>query len=264
MSDTNTVLYRSKGLRSGTFRQVGVLHMHIDGAGYQNLINSLVQQLEAGGARVKLTAVTQALAGPQRAEEVETYASHTPTVDDHEHLEYFSSSSLHNREDAVRTLGVVIPRVSGHEGVVIEVERVVAKMDDSGWQAISVREAPITGAEVGFVNRASLPFEIHHAIDFEATASSKSRPPITLSDLLVDMTAAGLKVGGWFTFLKGEGHWSFRSNAFTDGTDLEALVRGQHQLLKGYLADRQLLCNQWAIVEHVVGIWRSPFDRVLE
>ena len=261
---TETALYRSQGLPAGFFRRVGVMHMHIDGAGYEDLVNSLVRKLEAGGARAKLTAVTQAVAGPQRAEEPETYASHTPGSLDEEHLEYFSTTSLHNRTDAVQTIRSVLPLLENHEGVVIEVERVIAKRDESGWRSVPVKDEPILGLDVGFERAPTMSYEIHHALEFLLTATRTEKPPISIQELLADTTALGLKVGGWFTFPKSDGQWSFRSNAFTSvpEAELESAVAREYELLGRYTSEKNLHCQQWTIVEQVLGIWRSPFERL--
>src|SRR5947209_3810498 len=172
------------------------MHMHIDGAGYQDLVNSLVRELEAGGARVKLTAVTQAVIGPQRAEEPDTYASHTPGSLNEEHLEYFSTSSLRNRADAVRTLATIIPLLAPHDGVVIEVERIIAKLDEKGWRSVPAKDTdPISGSEVGFVRNPTMMYEIHHALDLLPGPNGSSLPPMRIGELLQDTTARGLKVG---------------------------------------------------------------------
>jgi hypothetical protein len=255
-------LYRSPHLPPGTFRQVGVMHIHIDGAGYEDLVNSLVRDLENRGARAKLTAVNQAVGGPQREEEPETYASHTPGSLDMEHLEYFSTSTLHNRTDAVNTLAEIIPKMSGHAGVVIEVERVIAKIDEKGWRALPVKDKAITGADVGFDPSPTLPFEIHHAMDFAAADGAETAtPPLTPQELLAETVPLGLRVGGWFNFVKTGGLWSFRSNAFTSAPEqeLQSVVTKQYDLLGNYVARKGLQCRRWAIVEQVIGIWRSPF-----
>jgi hypothetical protein len=259
---TETNLYRSPHLPPGTFRQVGVMHMHIDGAGYESLVNAVVRQLEVGGARVKFTAISQAVAGPQRASEPSTYASHTPGSPDAEHLEYFSTSTLQHRVDAVRTIAVVIPKIAEHDGVIIEVERVIAKIDEQGWRSIPVKDSTISGAEVGFAPAPSLPYEIHLALDFSPEANRADTAPVSLEQLLEETTAKGLIVGGWFSFCKPGKLWSFRSNAFTAApeTELQTLVTKQFELLGNYAKERHLQCRRWAIVEQVVGIWRSPFQ----
>jgi hypothetical protein len=259
---TETALYRSPALPAGFFRQLGVMHMHIDGAGYEDLVNSVVRKLEAGGARAKLTAVTQAIAGPQRAEEPDTYASHTPGSLDEEHLEYFSTTSLHNRTDAVETIRSVLPLLEGREGVVIEVERVIAKRDESGWRSLPVKDKEIRARDVGFERASTMSYEIHHALEFLPTGSEK--PPISIQKLLAETTALGLKVGGWFNFLKQDGRWSFRSNAFTSvpEAELERTVGREYELLARYTTEKNIHCQQWMIVEQVLGIWRSPFQRL--
>jgi hypothetical protein len=191
----------------------------------------------------------------------ETYLSHTPGSIDEEHLEYFSTSSLSNRADAIRTLIKVLPLLIGHDGVVIEVERVVAKIDESGWHQTPVKDPSILGHEVGFSRNPTMPFEIHMALEFMPTTKE---PAIEIRELLNDTTALGLKVGGWFNFLRNDGRWSFRSNAFASipEPELQALVLDQYQILGNYVAARRLECQRWAIVEHVLGIWRSPLQKM--
>lgn len=252
-------LHRSPGLQPGTFRQLGVMHLHIDGAGYQDLVNSLVSELEVCGAKVKLTAVTQAVIGPQRIQQPETYASHTPGMSV-EKLEYFSTSTLHNRSDAITTIAKTIPRISTHDGVVIEVERVIGKLDEIGWQSVPVKDQPILGVEVGYGRSPTLAYEIHHAIDLVSDSLVTNQPALDLQELLRDTTNRGLNVGGWFSFFKSTGQLSFRSNAFTDEEDIERQVHFEYNLIRESELLHGIQFRQWTIVEQVLGIWRSPFE----
>jgi hypothetical protein len=39
-------------------------------------------------------------------------------------------------------------------------------------------------------------------------------------------------------------------------------VTQEYELLGRYIAENKLNCQQWTIVEQVLGIWRSPFEHI--
>jgi hypothetical protein len=220
------------------------------------MVLDLVLQLEAAGAKGKLTEVARSVAGPQRKEQPATYASHTPGIQDEE-LEYFSTSELTDRTMAVSFLGSLLPKLSAHPGAVVEVERVVATVQDMQWAQVPVAEmAPIEGMEVGFHKNPSLPLECHHAINIRAESE-----PLSLDDLLQDTAKLGIVVGGWFNFAK-EDVWSYRSNSFWSAERLRDQVLKECELLHRYVQERGHVYDMWTIVEQVIGIWRAPLQPI--
>lgn len=250
--------YRTEGVAPGAFRRLGTIHLHIDGAGRVDLVTSLIKELEAAGCPGKLTAVGSSVPGPQRLEHPETYASHTPVTGSEEQLEYFSTTSIANRPQALEVINRVLPRVEADECIVLELERIIATVEKGCWVDTPVGAvSALYEHEVAYKRNPTLPFEIHHAFDVPGDV-----PPLALDDLLEDTTRIGVRVGGWFTFIKDDDTWSYRSNAFVKTPDLRKHVMGEHDALDAYLKSRGLRKYRlWTIVEQVLGIWRTPLRR---
>jgi hypothetical protein len=250
--------YRSLGLPAGCFRRLGSVHVHVDGGGEYEVVRALIRELENEGRGSKLTTVARSVAGPERKEHPETYASHTPPGGDRA-LEYFSTSAIPDRADGVQLLGRVLARFAERSGTVIEVERVVATVEDSTWSQVAVEDfQPFLAEEVGFKGNATLPFEIHHAFDIPNDAASQ----INVKQVLSDTTKLGLVVGGWFNFARTQGDQSFRSNAFGQRRGIRERVLSEQKLLAAYLATKHAPVRLWTIVEQVLGIWRTPLQKV--
>src|SRR5258708_6736057 len=118
--------HRSLGLPKGHFRRLNSFHLHVDGGDNRQLVLDLLGHFEDRGALGKLTPIRHALEGPQRREIPETYASHTPGSSCHEDFEYFSTMSLQDRDDAVVKLKELLSIVKDRPGLVVEIERVAA------------------------------------------------------------------------------------------------------------------------------------------
>lgn len=246
-------LYRTAGLPSGFFSQTGNLHMHVDGGGNLDLALNVIRQLELLGLSGKLNLVIDSVAGPQRALLPETYESHTPTAGGEERFEYFSTISIGTRERAIEVLRKMLPLLLSAPGVVVEVERVIARVDDAGHLAfVNLRTLPITVQEVGFSPSQTLPFEIHHAFDMPKEAGGGPK----LAELLADCNPLGVEVGGWFSFARTN-TLSYRSNAFAEAATVEGKATREHMALNRYLGEHGYQCHVRTVVEEVVGIWRK-------
>lgn len=234
--------------------------MHVDGGGEYSLVLGLVRKLESGGRASKLTVVARSVAGPERKEHPETYASHTPPGGE-DALEYFSTSAIRDRADGVEILREILPTFGNRSGTVIEAERVVATVENATWSQVGMEDfQPFRAEEVGFRRNASLPFEIHHAFDISAAAASQ----LDLKQVLSETTKLGLVVGGWFNFARGtrsQGDQSFRSNAFGQRRGIRERVLREQELLVMYLRDKRMEFRVWTIVEQVLGIWRTPIQK---
>src|SRR5260370_41342357 len=148
-----TTQYRSDGLPRGALRQLGTMHLHMDGGGKADLVLNLVRELEAKGAGGKLTAVTRSVAVPQRKDQPTTYSSHTPGTGDEEELEYFSTSGMTDRIGTVGCLKDILPKLNDHPGSVVEVERVVATLERHHCCLEDFEELAPTGSyERGLLN----------------------------------------------------------------------------------------------------------------
>jgi hypothetical protein len=255
-ADPNSELYRTPGLVHEFFSQAGSLHLHVDGGDDPHLALEIVLRLEREGCLGKVNKVKASVAGPQRALLPETYESHTPATAGVEQFEYFATAWLPSREKAVEVLSQIIKSLQSRTGVVVEVERVIARVDTADeWIPMKANNAiaPIRSQEVGWEASATLPFEIHHGIDLPLDSS------LSLEDLLKDTTTLGLVVGGWFSFTR-RGQLSYRSNAFSQAVGLKELVFKEHQILSDYLRGRGLSCRVRTVVEEVLGVWRIAQD----
>jgi hypothetical protein len=245
--------HRSPGLKPGELRRLGTIHMHVDGGGKSDLVLDVVKALEKRGTKGKLSVITRSVAGPQREQYPDVYKIHTPGVDDEESLEYFSTTGLADRKDAIETIKLILPQLMEHPGAVLEVECVIGTIFDGEWRHAK-GASPIRPEEVQFDKSPTLPFEIHHAFDVPMEAG----PALDLDKLLADVTELGISVGGWFTFLKNEREWSYRSNAFVERVHLEEYTMTEYKKLTEYLKKRKIQARQWTIVEEVLGIWKIP------
>jgi hypothetical protein len=187
----------------------------------------------------------------------DTYASHTPGTDDIEELEYFSTSAVASREEAVHIMKDMLPALSDHRGVVLELERIIAIVDNGKWTETTIDSVPaIREDEVGYRKSPTLPIEIHHA--FDVLAKDK---PLRLEELLQKTGQMGIRVGGWFNFAK-EGEWSYRSNAFVHKAHLKDYVMREHGALSEFVKMHKIpVTRTWTLVEQVLGIWRIPVLR---
>ena len=250
--------YRSLDLPKGYFSRIGSMHMHIDGGGNADLVTAALRELESSGARGKINIVMDSIPGPQRQDYPDTYASHTPVLETQEVLDYFSTTHLANRDQAIKALSRILPLLSDHPAIVVEVEHVVAKIDRTGhWSAVCVdRVLPIESGEVGFERAATLPYEVHMCVDISGTT-----PTLSLRQLLQESAELGVRVGGWFTFMK-EDVCAYRSNAFSTADDFEEYARTNHELLDRFLKNRGIDYQLWTLIERVIGVWRTPVQPV--
>ena len=250
-------LYRSGNLPGGRFREVNALHVHVDGGGRYDWVLGLVRGLEAQGSPGKLNAVSKAISGPQRAQQPETYQSHTPGGQQ-EDLEYFSTTLLANRAAAIGVLRYILPALVAHPGGVVEVERVVASFEKDRQLLADFDDVlPIQGTEVGFETNFTLDFEVHHGIDLDMQSA-----PVTLAEILRETHSRGIVVGGWFQFEKQPGICSYRSNSFWKADGLIEHVQTERQALTDYLRTTTSPWRFWTIIERVLAIWQSPLNPI--
>lgn len=240
----------------GSKSALGTTHIHVDGARDRATLDSILDHLGAdGGLASVVHETTGAIAGPQRARARETYASHTPRVGGGEAFSFFSTTMLPTREDAVRAAALLRTRLRGVPGIVIELERVVGKLDwDGRWGEVPMEEVPaLTASEVGGPALPSLPIEIHHG--FNIPRRPCDTLPVSLSAILAETTRLGIVVGGWFVF-EEEDAWAYRSNAFTDADGVRALCERENRVLRQYLRSRGRDVPVRTIAERVLNIWQ--------
>lgn len=194
--------YRSPNLPSGFFNIMGTAHVHIDGAQDENLILSVVKNLEGKGNPGKLNYVYDSIVGPQRKELPEIYESHTPVLLGKEALDFFSTNLVKSREDGIEIINSLFPILQSTPGLIVEMEQVVGWYREI-WGDFSAEELSlpkyiplIKSSDVLFAPKPTLSYEIHHGFE-----ELKNGPPsIGLKDLLQFCEENKIMIGGWFTF----------------------------------------------------------------
>lgn len=251
----------SENLQPGDFRKLGTFHVHIDGDD-QAHIESLVGELGPNFPS-KVNRITgEPVPGPQRDDPDfdETYRYHTPGSLENEGFSVFSTTMLGAGSrlslEAIDTLKHIITVVTRKTGPVVELERVVATIDECGvWTEVELISDPPDlwklSDECDYPRLSTLPIEIHHAIDI---TKKGSRPPLNPTE---DMPK-GPNIGGWFLFEK-ENSWAYRSNQFADWSDYEHYAKDGDTRLRKFLTelhDRGVEATLRTLVEQVLGIWR--------
>src|SRR3989338_2116365 len=238
-----------------TFSKPGTSHVHIDGSQDYELVTKLVSQMETRGNPGKFNHVYDFIAGQQRKILPETYQSHTPALDGKEALDFFSTTLVRDRNDAIRLVNLIMKSLAHIPGIIIELEQVRGLYDYDSWQEIdaSQRMKPITKKEIRYAPGPSLPIEIHHQFDIPKHGVA----PISLYKLLKHCEVHGIVVGGWFVFEK-EHHWAYRSNSFVDEKSYKKIVEREYWALDAYLKTQGYTLQKFrTLAEGVVGIWQT-------
>ncbi len=255
ISGGSTMEYRSPGLEHGALNTIGLPHIHIDGAKDEELVFSVVREFEARGNLGKFNQIADSVAGGQRAVLPEVYESHTPAIDGEETLAFFSSNLLKDRADALTAVNEISAKIKDTPGAIVEVEQTIGRLDARGWDWIKEGEeiAPIEQTEVGSPLQETWPYEIHHGFNVPKNAADL---PISLEQLRDDCEAAGIVIGGWFVFDRGD-TWAYRSNSFSQADDVRAVVEKEQAALNAVLAESGQDIQARTFVERVLGIWQS-------
>ncbi|XYH92986.1 adenylate/guanylate cyclase domain-containing protein [Sorangium sp. So ce1128] len=247
---------------SGHFSEIDTVHVHVDGGNAVDLVRNVIERLNHDGLPSRLTSIQGAIAGPQRQDLPPTYQSHTPGTDGFEQLEFFSTTLLlPNPRKTIRELKRLLADLADQKGIVIEVERVIGKVDHvARWSQAPLLDV-IHDADVGFQRSSTLPIEVHYAIDIPKREAWQASPPLSLESLLRHCSELDIRVGGWFLFDKG-GAWAYRSNMFAEGDISAELVQRQRddlsRLLTALGAELGFECSVRALVEQSLGVWKTP------
>ncbi|MDC3378876.1 TIR domain-containing protein [Planctomycetota bacterium] len=245
--------------KSGEHRQLGGIHIHIDGARSSAMLSKIGLE-----DPYKVNTILASLAGPQRRDCPTSYKAHTPTDSDkRETFDFFSSKMVDSRKEAIETLRPILGKLSKRRGVVVEVERVIASISSSESDAGDLYAeqgavASIRDDEVGFEVESTLPVEIHHGVDVPKCGFSFDAKQEL--GWLMERTAEPLRIGGWFLFDKHD-YWAFRSNMFAAATECESLLKEGHAVLRELLRERHNNFRLWSIAERVLGVWKAPFKQ---
>lgn len=259
--------FRSSKVLPGGFRNLGTIHLHIDGGANLDLIGAIdrkLKDLDRAGISGKSNLIAKAIAGPQRKDSGfrETYASHTPGLQPWEEtFEYFSTIYLQNSESIsernLKIIREILEEFSKYPGVVVEIERVFGHIDNEGrWKNASTLHVPtIKEHSVGFRRSFTHPIEIHHAIDLPKIDPTHSAP-LDLNTLRKIFTDLNVKIGGLFLFEK-DNSWSYRSSQFAQYDNYQEIAQEGHYKIRKHFESEGLSTFYWTIVEQVLGIWKS-------
>lgn len=245
--------------------ELGAIHIHVDGGQNEAVVRAVLGDLNARGYRTKMQHVLEAVAGPQRAFLPEVYGSHTPGEGGEEQFEFFSTTLIANRDEAVAVLREILPRIQSTPGIVVEAEQVVSLAISSGGhgQMDTTRVSMEQKAEVdiirseevgGYRTAPTWPFEVHHRFDVPKVYDAH---PCPMESLLTFAEKNGFCVGGWFVF-DDLGSWGYRSNEFMQLKELGPKMRRQSRSMlvgvQNLPFPAQLLTS---VGEKVLGIWTT-------
>lgn len=260
----------STAMSSGYFSRLGSIHLHIDGVGKDNAVQSILKQLDMEKLPWKISAITDAILGPQVNKYPAEYDSHNPISFLDGRLDYFATIDISRgldlvhpstnvineaRERTIHQLKEFLPRLVRCHGVVVEVERIIGKVDyDGQWQEAPPEAViPLLPQEISFPAALTLPVEIHHAFDIPKTADMI---PIALEDLMGDCNRLGMLIGGWFIF-QSHDQWRYRSNLFLqDLSSFSLVAQQQDNALRQHLQVYGFHFTQKTVVERILGIWK--------
>lgn len=258
----------ANGSHGVDFNELDTIHVHVDGADAEQLVDSLVRELRDEGHPSKMHNVIDRISGPQRAEDPATYLSHTPGGT-HERLDYFSTHLFGGLGETKRQLQELLSHLHQRNvrEIVIEAERIIGKVgerpEDVKWSHISILDFPVlSSGDVGYEKCPTKPIEIHFACDIPRRGRWLDKQPLELSQLLDITNGLGISVGGWFLFDKhSKDKWAYRSNMFVEDVQQEE-VEDIRRRLKTKIEEigkrEEFSCEVKALVEHTIGIWQTP------
>lgn len=269
----------------GLSHRIGSIHLHVDGVQARIFVEDLVSRHKAGGRDAELAWVVGSVPGPQRGEMVmqDVYGLHDP-----EGLDFFSTTQLHAgpslpTQAQRRALSLEVHDIlcdlhdQGVAGAVVELERVVGKVDHHGVAEMAA-ELEMRGTSATLETLPALQFfapfntpnpkpaglakyELHFSLDLDKEPHAE-RPPVELEDLVALSAKAGVELGGWFLF-HDERRWAYRSNAFVPSVSDMAL-RMRWERLRRALDEspRKALARGRLrlVAEEAMTVWRAPLQ----
>lgn len=261
---------------------LGSHHMHIDGVDERiefpdqshiekgddcasgspfDRLESFVRYL---GLSFSRTQVEVAAAGPQRSDEEKEklYKPHTPGPGDVEEFTVFSTIPLLNRQNAIYALNKVLPRLQYAHGTVVEIEYIEAVIDENGRWHQALKSSDPIGFEARYPRELTPQYEFHLSFNIPKKPNEQE-PPIHPLALIESCTRAGIALGGAFLFVDTSTDvWAYRTNRFEETLDQERLIalsKKFRRLVKQLLKDRAGQVDFWALVERLLGVWKSPY-----
>ena len=254
-------LHRSSWLERRCFRQPGQLHLHVDARDLV-FLHSLIADLEGivdfKGKKigVKLNEVAESVIG-----EAWTEAAFGQHGSSGKGKECFLSAALTSRPQCIEAIRILLSRIHDIHGVVLEVERVVARWSwRQGNETADYGVVPrISSEEAEYPVAKTCPVEVHAC--FEVV---QKRAPFELGELEQKLASnEGLRVGTWSRFEREEGVWSYRSTDFAYEFHYERHCAKDYENLKRFLGSRKVKYRElWVIAEEVLGLWKAPVERI--
>lgn len=272
----------------GLSHRIGSIHLHVDGVRARDFVQELVARHNGAGLDAELAWVVDSQPGPQRGELEPVYNLHNPGKGGRDELDYFSTTQLHpgpdlpnpaqRRSIALDVHGILCELDAlgdGADDVVIELERVVGKVDEHGKVEVSpklVMRGTSASLEAMPAQRLFAPFntrkvkppgsgayELHFSLDL-AREGDGQRPPVALADLRDLVLRAGVELGGWFLF-QDKLRWAYRSNGFVSSVSDFAL-QSRWRRLRTQLDESPNPKLQQArlrlLAEESLAVWRTP------
>jgi len=271
----------------GVSHRLGSIHLHVDGAHAEHVVDRIVDDHRNDGFVVEIAAVTEAWRGPQRDHRRSDYDLHTPGPPGDEQLDFFSTTQFYAGPDTPdaqsrRTIALAVHSVltelsawgNDVRHVVVEVERVVGAVDDTGQVDVvpqqSLSEQPgaiesLLGPQVfaPFNTRdvrspGSAGYELHFSLDIAPREGRN--PPVELAYLGDLAMRASLSIGGWFLF-SDAARWAYRSNAFMPTTSATSLKQQWMALRRQLDVDPNPLLQTARLrllAEETIGVWKTP------
>ena len=264
---------------TGNQSELDTIHVHVDGAGALDLIEGFVDEFNHKGWHSSRNTVLGFIEGIQRRDKPRAYGPHTPGGLEAENLAYFSTHLFGNFAATKRELHELLTRLhkTGMDEIVVEAERVIGKLGypskEIQWSDIPFSEyATLCSGDVGYkLAEDTEPIEIHYACDIPKQGKWTDVPPFDpnkpqgLQPLVALSSGVGIKVGGWFVFDKeAENKWAYRSNMFETDVNRYRILNDWRKLKrelekKGHADGYE--CTVRALIEHSIGIWKTPLKR---
>lgn len=268
--------------------KLGSIHIHVDGAEAQDVIKRFRVEQNEAGRTTDISSVQESVSGDQRKELPDIYAIHTPGSENEE-LDYFSTTLLHSGPDVpdrvgLQRMGLLAETLLSEldsmkrrpQGIVVELERVVGTVDETGAVAVANQMSlnddeledlllapaplflPFRGSNIEG-RRYSRLYELHFSLDI-ALRPEASPPQL---DYLLDLTqGAGVSIplGGWFSFQDDE-RWAFRSNSFAFEVNAQDLADKWRRLRARLDRDPDPLLREAQlrlVAEEALAAWKTP------
>lgn len=218
--------YRTPGMPHGSFGRLGALHVHIDGTKKsEERVLNVLQSLEERGYPGKITYVEESVAGQQEEH-------HEKDID------FYTTTLIADPEKAGEVLNFIDTRLGTCYGLLVDLERVVAKFGYSLWRDAEYKENENV-------------FEVHHIIEIPKVAMPAEKMP-ALQKLKNFCEEQGIEFERWF-LVENHGRFTYLSSACSKG-EYKALAEIEHYFLMTWLGEKAPVsgCRTTTVVESML------------